>query len=158
MAFTPIKQAITNASFKNIRLIATDMDGTLTQHGKFTANLLRAFERLIAVDIPVLIVTGRSAGWVSGLVSYLPVAGAIAENGGLFYPAQFDTRTVYPHPPSPSPIKGEGEQQGEQKPPSSPPLPEGERALGGEGAQGRIQSQVALTPIHDIAAHRQQLA
>lgn len=85
MAFTPIKQAITNASFKNIRLIATDMDGTLTQHGKFTANLLRAFEDLIAVDIPVLIVTGRSAGWVSGLVTYLPVAGAIAENGGLFY-------------------------------------------------------------------------
>lgn len=85
MAFIPIKQAITNASFKNIRLIATDMDGTLTQQGKFTANLLHAFEDLIAADISVLIVTGRSAGWVSGLVTYLPVAGAIAENGGLFY-------------------------------------------------------------------------
>ena len=85
MAFTPIKQAITNATFKNLRLIATDMDGTLTQQGKFTANLLHAFEDLIAADIPVLIVTGRSAGWVSGLVTYLPVAGAIAENGGLFY-------------------------------------------------------------------------
>jgi hydroxymethylpyrimidine pyrophosphatase-like HAD family hydrolase len=29
-------------------------------------------------------VTGRSAGWVSALVNYLPVVGAIAENGGLF--------------------------------------------------------------------------
>jgi hydroxymethylpyrimidine pyrophosphatase-like HAD family hydrolase len=29
-------------------------------------------------------VTGRSAGWVSALVNYLPVAGAITENGGLF--------------------------------------------------------------------------
>jgi hydroxymethylpyrimidine pyrophosphatase-like HAD family hydrolase len=41
----------------------------------------------MAANIPVLIVTGRSAGWVSGLVTYLPVVGAIAENGGLFYPA-----------------------------------------------------------------------
>jgi hydroxymethylpyrimidine pyrophosphatase-like HAD family hydrolase len=32
----------------------------------------------------VLLVTGRSAGWVSALVNYLPVAGAIAENGGVF--------------------------------------------------------------------------
>ena len=87
MAFSPIEQAITDNCFKKLRLIATDMDGTLTQRGKFTASLLQAFEDLIAANIPVLIVTGRSAGWVSGLVTYLPVAGAIAENGGLFYPA-----------------------------------------------------------------------
>jgi HAD superfamily hydrolase (TIGR01484 family) len=87
MAFAPIEQGITNHCFQNVRLIATDMDGTLTQQGKFTASLLQAFENLRAADIPVLIVTGRSAGWVSGLVSYLSVVGAIAENGGLFYPA-----------------------------------------------------------------------
>jgi HAD superfamily hydrolase (TIGR01484 family) len=90
MAFAPIEQAITTNYFKNLRLIATDMDGTLTTQGKFTAELLHALEDLIAVDIPVLIVTGRSAGWVSGLATYLPVIGAIAENGGLFYPAQSD--------------------------------------------------------------------
>ncbi|HEY9794810.1 MAG TPA: HAD family hydrolase [Leptolyngbyaceae cyanobacterium] len=87
MAFSPIEQGITNNCFKKLRLIASDMDGTLTQRGKFTASLLQAFEDLRAADIPVLIVTGRSAGWVSGLVTYLPVVGAIAENGGLFYPA-----------------------------------------------------------------------
>ncbi|MBD0362993.1 MAG: HAD hydrolase family protein, partial [Coleofasciculus sp. C3-bin4] len=87
MAFSPIEQAITDNCFKKLRLIATDMDGTLTQRGKFTASLLQAFEDLIAANIPVLIVTGRSAGWVSGLVTYLPVVGAIAENGGRFYPA-----------------------------------------------------------------------
>jgi hypothetical protein len=96
MAFSPIEQGITNNCFKKLRLIATDMDGTLTQRGKFTASLLQAFEDLRAADIPVLIVTGRSAGWVSGLVTYLPVVGAMcanaprfanAENGGLFYPA-----------------------------------------------------------------------
>ncbi len=69
----------------NFTLIATDMDGTLTQRGKFTPALLQALDDLAAIGTKVLIVTGRSAGWVSGLVSYLPVAGAIAENGGLFY-------------------------------------------------------------------------
>ena len=108
MAFSPIEQGITNNCFKKLRLIATDMDGTLTQRGKFTATLLQAFEDLRAADIPVLIVTGRSAGWVSGLVTYLPVVGAIAENGGLFYPADSD-------------------------------------------------QPVALTPIPDLVAHRQQL-
>lgn len=73
--------------FKNVRLVASDMDGTLTQQGKFTPALLQALEDLAKAGLSVLIVTGRSAGWVSGLVSYLPVEGAIAENGGLFYPA-----------------------------------------------------------------------
>lgn len=84
MALTLIDRNRSNNLF-NLRLIATDMDGTLTQDGKFTANLLQALQELSAAKIAVLIVTGRSAGWVSGLVSYLPVVGAIAENGGIFY-------------------------------------------------------------------------
>jgi HAD superfamily hydrolase (TIGR01484 family) len=74
----------------NIRLIATDMDGTLTCKGKFTQALLQAFQELATAGIQVVIVTGRSAGWVSGIATYLPVAGAIAENGGLFYLAGND--------------------------------------------------------------------
>ncbi|MDY6939225.1 MAG: HAD family hydrolase [Cyanobacteriota bacterium] len=68
-----------------IRLVATDMDGTLTRSGKFTSALFEAFARLGRSQIEVLIVTGRSAGWVSGLAHYLPIWGAIAENGGLLY-------------------------------------------------------------------------
>ncbi|MGG6294534.1 HAD family hydrolase [Leptolyngbya sp. AN02str] len=70
-----------------IRLIATDMDGTLTCEGKFSSRLLHELEQLAAAQIPVVIVTGRSAGWVESVAHYLPVAGAIAENGGLFYTA-----------------------------------------------------------------------
>lgn len=84
MAFIPLSDVTSNL-FKNIRLIATDMDGTLTQKGKFSPELIQAFEDLALANIQVLIVTGRSAGWVNGLVNYLPVVGAIAENGGLFY-------------------------------------------------------------------------
>lgn len=107
MAFVPIEQAITNNCLKTLRLIATDMDGTLTQQGKFTASLLQAFEDLRAADIPVLIITGRSAGWVSGLATYLPIVGAIAENGGLFYPAD----TLHPVALTPIPNLTEHRQQ-----------------------------------------------
>jgi len=105
----PTLREISSTRLSNIRLIATDMDGTLTRRGKFTSALLQALEDLAADDIKVLIVTGRSAGWVSGLSSLMPVAGAIAENGGLYFPCE------------------------NQKP-------------------------VALTPISDLAKHRQDLA
>ncbi|PSN17335.1 HAD family hydrolase [filamentous cyanobacterium CCP5] len=69
-----------------IRLVATDVDGTLTQAGKFSPRLLQTLEALQTAGMPVILVTGRSAGWVSALVNYLPVAGAIAENGCLYFP------------------------------------------------------------------------
>jgi hydroxymethylpyrimidine pyrophosphatase-like HAD family hydrolase len=87
MRFILLKDTNSNSiqnNLQNIKLIANDMDGTLTQKGKFSSGLLRLFEELERANIQVLIVTGRSAGWVSRLVNYLPVAGAIAENGGLF--------------------------------------------------------------------------
>ena len=86
-------------SFAKIRLVATDMDGTLTVKGKFTNKLLQTLEDLAAANLKVVIVTGRSAGWVSGLAYYLPVVGAIAENGGIFYPSQRDEAvTITPIP------------------------------------------------------------
>lgn len=94
MPLTLLSQGLVANSLKNVRLVATDMDGTLTQSGKFTPTLLQALERLAAAEIQVLIVTGRSAGWVGSLVNYLPVWGAIAENGGLFYSSQTETPTL----------------------------------------------------------------
>lgn len=78
-------QPISADILQSVRLIATDMDGTLTQQEKFTPQLLQVLTDLATAAIPVLIVTGRSAGWVSAIEHYLPVAGAIAENGGMFY-------------------------------------------------------------------------
>lgn len=83
MTIKPILKAITDNRLGNIRLLATDLDGTLTQNGKFTADFLLALEKLAEAKVNVLIVTGRSAGWVGAIASYLPIVGAIAENGGL---------------------------------------------------------------------------
>jgi HAD superfamily hydrolase (TIGR01484 family) len=76
---------LTADKLTDIRLIATDVDGTLTQNDKFTPELLQAIDLINAKGVKLLLVTGRSAGWVSALNNYLPVAGAIAENGGLFF-------------------------------------------------------------------------
>lgn len=69
-----------------VKLVATDMDGTLTRRGRFTADLLEGLDRLNQANLSVVVITGRSAGWVQGLAHYLPIAGAIAENGGLYVP------------------------------------------------------------------------
>jgi HAD superfamily hydrolase (TIGR01484 family) len=69
----------------DIRLLATDIDGTLTSNDRFTPALLQAIDLINAKGIKLLLVTGRSAGWVSALNNYLPVVGAIAENGGIYF-------------------------------------------------------------------------
>lgn len=79
--------SISTLDASRVRLVATDMDGTLTRSGRFSSALLQDLEVLALAGIPVLVVTGRSAGWVSGLLHYLPIVGAIAENGGIYYSA-----------------------------------------------------------------------
>ncbi|MGF1600922.1 MAG: HAD family phosphatase [Chloroflexi bacterium AL-N5] len=78
----------------SLDLIATDMDGTLTLDEEITGDLLQALQDLRQAGITVLITTGRSAGWVNGLAYYLPIVGAIAENGGLFYSPHLDPAGV----------------------------------------------------------------
>ena len=79
------KNQLSSEALSNIRLVATDMDGTVTQKSKFTSDVISALESLSNNSIDLIIVTGRSAGWVNGINYYLPIKGAIAENGGLFY-------------------------------------------------------------------------
>ncbi len=79
-------------TLSGIRLVAADLDGTLTVGGRLSAPVLLRFQSLAANNIPVLLVTGRSAGWVAGLRAYLPgLVGAIAENGGLCFRADPDS-------------------------------------------------------------------
>lgn len=95
MKNSPVRlQEFSRSRLRDVQLIASDMDGTLTRHGKFTPTLLQALTNLAAVKVATLIVTGRSAGWVQGVAHYLPVVGAIAENGGVFIAP--DTGNVTP--------------------------------------------------------------
>jgi hypothetical protein len=87
---------------KSIALIASDMDGTLTQSEKLTPALLKGLDDLKKLNIPLLLVTGRSAGWVDALRYYLPIAGAIAENGGLYFPPIGPWQLLSPIPDIPT--------------------------------------------------------
>jgi hypothetical protein len=69
---------------ETINVVAADIDGTITEHGHITDRTLTALEKLNAAGIRTLLITGRSAGFGLGLMTYLPgLDGLIAENGGV---------------------------------------------------------------------------
>lgn len=85
--FTPLSHLLApggRARARDIALVATDVDGTLTRGGKLEAAIFAAIDRLAAVGIAVWPVSGRPTGEVLGLCRYLPgIARGLAENGLL---------------------------------------------------------------------------
>lgn len=68
-----------------IRALFTDVDGTLTTNGRIEARTYAALEGLTDVGLPIILVTGRPAGWGQALMSMTPVTTVIAENGGVAF-------------------------------------------------------------------------
>lgn len=79
----PLREA-PRAALARVRFVLTDMDDTLTHRGRLSARTYTALERLEAAGIPVIPVTAAPAGWADQMARMWPVAGVIAENGGLF--------------------------------------------------------------------------
>jgi len=89
-----------------VRLVASDVDGTLTRSGRISSARVSALERLANAGIQVLLVTGRSAGWGAALAAYTPgVIGAVAENGAvLCLPGTDVAPVVFEGMPSPAAV------------------------------------------------------
>ena len=67
-----------------VRLLATDVDGTMTREGRIPASVLDRLASLARAGIEVVPVTGRSSGEALALARYLPgVRRALAENGAV---------------------------------------------------------------------------
>ncbi|NVB40563.1 HAD family phosphatase [Pseudenhygromyxa sp. WMMC2535] len=67
-----------------VRVIASDVDGTLTRSGKLGPELITGLTRLSAAGFTIIPISGRPAGEVLGLCRYLPgVTFGVAENGLL---------------------------------------------------------------------------
>lgn len=82
-----------------VRVVATDVDGTLTRQGVIESRTLEALEALAAAGVEVIPVSGRAAGEVAGLCRYLPgVRRAIAENGALALAPDEPIRWLVPEP------------------------------------------------------------
>jgi HAD superfamily hydrolase (TIGR01484 family) len=67
-----------------IRGVLTDIDDTLTTHGRLTAEAYAALERLRAAGKWVIPVTGRPAGWCDHIARTWPVDAVVGENGALY--------------------------------------------------------------------------
>jgi HAD superfamily hydrolase (TIGR01484 family) len=66
-----------------VRALFTDVDGTLTTDGRIEAATWAAIEELSASGTPVVLVTGRPAGWGQAWLATAPVAAVVTENGGV---------------------------------------------------------------------------
>jgi hydroxymethylpyrimidine pyrophosphatase-like HAD family hydrolase len=86
-----------------VRLVASDVDGTLTTAGTIAGATVNALENLANAGIGVLLVTGRSAGWGAALAAYTPgIVGVVAENGAvLCRPGPDVAPFVFEEPPPP---------------------------------------------------------
>ena len=74
-----------------IRGVLTDIDDTLSTHGKITATAYAAMERLHDAGLMVIPVTGRPAGWCDHIARMWPVDAVVGENGALYM--RHDART-----------------------------------------------------------------
>lgn len=80
----PLEMLRSSGRAREIALVATDVDGTLTRRGELDPAVMAAISALVAAGIRVIPVSGRPTGEVLGLCRYLPgVALGLAENGLL---------------------------------------------------------------------------
>lgn len=68
-----------------VDFVLTDIDDTLTTHGRLPAVTYAAIEDLAAAGVKVVPITGRPAGWCDMIARQWPVAAVIGENGAFFF-------------------------------------------------------------------------
>jgi len=68
-----------------VRVVMTDIDDTLTEHGRLPAESYAAMERLHQAGLLVIPVTGRPAGWCDLIARQWPVDGVVGENGAMYF-------------------------------------------------------------------------
>ena len=67
-----------------IRGVLTDIDDTLSTHGRLSAAAYSAMERLRGAGRLVIPITGRPAGWCDHIARMWPVDAVVGENGALY--------------------------------------------------------------------------
>ncbi len=77
-----------------LRFVLTDIDDTLTNDGRLTADAYGALERLSAGFYRVIPVTGRPAGWCDLIARFWPVDAVIGENGAFYFRYDHRARTM----------------------------------------------------------------
>jgi HAD superfamily hydrolase (TIGR01484 family) len=79
----PLSEAA-NDTFSQTRYVLTDIDDTLTFHGKLAAQTYAALEQLRDAGLKVIPVTAAPAGWCDLMIRMWPIDAVIGENGGFY--------------------------------------------------------------------------
>ena len=93
---------ITREEKQGIRYILHDIDDTITDSGKLTAEAYAALWQLHEAGYRVVPVTGRPAGWCDMILRQWPVDAVIGENGALVYYFENGQRKEFLHPSIPT--------------------------------------------------------
>lgn len=68
-----------------VRALFSDIDGTMTTGEFIESTTYAALERLVGAGVPVILVTGRPAGFGAAFMRMMPVLACVAENGGVTF-------------------------------------------------------------------------
>jgi len=80
----PIKE-LPREKVRAITYLLTDIDDTITHHGRMPACAFQALENLDKAGIKVIPITGRPAGWCDHIARMWPVKGVVGENGAFYF-------------------------------------------------------------------------
>lgn len=84
MTMQPLAQAPRHL-LAGIKAVLTDIDDTLTLHGRLPAEAFDALWKLRRAGIAVVPITGRPAGWCDLIARQWPVDGVVGENGAFYF-------------------------------------------------------------------------
>ena len=86
MTETPSPLASFDATdLRAVKAVLTDIDDTLTLHGRLPASVYKALEDLHRVGLVSIPITGRPAGWCDHIARMWPVDGIVGENGAFYF-------------------------------------------------------------------------
>ncbi|HIA00914.1 MAG TPA: HAD-IIB family hydrolase [Myxococcales bacterium] len=92
---TPIEQMPAEESSR-IQTLFTDIDDTLSHHGRIPAAAYNALWQAHEAGLRVIPVTGRPAGWCDHIARMWPVDAVVGENGALAYAMQSQSKGAPP--------------------------------------------------------------
>jgi HAD superfamily hydrolase (TIGR01484 family) len=73
------------SELRAIRAVLTDIDDTLTTHGRLPPEAYQALHDLRAAGLIVIPVTGRPAGWCDHIARMWPADAVVGENGAFYF-------------------------------------------------------------------------
>jgi HAD superfamily hydrolase (TIGR01484 family) len=89
MSLLPLSKAQPGA-LAGLKAVLTDIDDTLTLHGRLPAEAFEALSALQRAGLRVIPITGRPAGWCDHIARQWPVDGVVGENGAFSF--RYDER------------------------------------------------------------------